>query len=278
MVEVEPRPVRVLGRFASSESLASLLQVLIFFIFFCQQGRGGRKEASDPSWDWEIEKNQARGRRRGMGSYAYKYCMCFTRKFRSPDAQPPPDVRAAHHSISASDDGLRRFLSEVQAESPADVQRILAMLTTPGGIARLVTRSSAPSPPTLDDFFGFLFSPDLNPPIGNQVLTHLCCLLNLGNALIPLHPRLVTTFYFQRLQSCYCCILYLASMRSILLFQGQLPTIGGEGRGQWNEMGRTAACLHPLSVTLLLSRPALLGQNYCKLFCPHNTNRVIKIA
>jgi phosphatidylinositol phospholipase C, delta len=114
-----------------------------------------------------------------MGSYAYKYCMCFTRKFRSPDAQPPPDVRAAHHSISASDHGLRRFLSEVQAESPADVQRILAMLTTPGGIARLVTRSSAPSPPTLDDFFGFLFSPDLNPPIGNQVLTHLSCLLNL---------------------------------------------------------------------------------------------------
>jgi hypothetical protein len=53
-------------------------------------------------------------------------------------------------------------------------------------------------------------------------------------------------------------ILYLASMRSILLFQGQLPTIGGEGRGQWNEMGRTAACLHLLSVTLLLSRPALL--------------------
>jgi phosphatidylinositol phospholipase C, delta len=107
-----------------------------------------------------------------MGSYAYKYCMCFTRKLRFPDAHPPTDGRAAHHSISASDHGLRRFLSEVQAESPADVQRILAMLTTPGGIARLVTRSSAPSPPTLDDFFGFLFSPDLNPPIGNQVLTH----------------------------------------------------------------------------------------------------------
>ncbi|GJN14003.1 hypothetical protein PR202_gb00774 [Eleusine coracana subsp. coracana] len=112
-----------------------------------------------------------------MGSYAYKYCMCFTRKFRSPDAQPPPDVRAAHHSLSssaASDDGLRRFLSQVQGESPAEVQRILAMLaaTNPaGGIARLVTRSPAPSTPSLDDFFGFLFSPDLNPPIANQV-TH----------------------------------------------------------------------------------------------------------
>ncbi|KAK3135935.1 hypothetical protein QOZ80_5BG0425520 [Eleusine coracana subsp. coracana] len=110
-----------------------------------------------------------------MGSYAYKYCMCFTRKFRSPDAQPPPDVRAAHHSLSssaASDDGLRRFLSQVQGESPAEVQRILAMLaaTNPaGGIARLVTRSPAPSTPSLDDFFGFLFSPDLNPPIANQV-------------------------------------------------------------------------------------------------------------
>ncbi|KAL6640603.1 hypothetical protein ACP70R_021726 [Stipagrostis hirtigluma subsp. patula] len=106
-----------------------------------------------------------------MGSYAYKYCMCFTRKFRSPDAQPPPDVRAAHLSVSTAD-GLRRFLSEVQAESPADVDRILAMLTAGGpaaGIARLVNRSPAPSPPSLDDFFGFLFSPELNPPIANQV-------------------------------------------------------------------------------------------------------------
>ncbi|KAL6597538.1 hypothetical protein ACP70R_046978 [Stipagrostis hirtigluma subsp. patula] len=106
-----------------------------------------------------------------MGSYAYKYCMCFTRKFRSPDAQPPPDVRAAHHTVCTAD-GLRRFLADVQAESPADVDRILAMLTAGGptaGIARLVNRSPAPSPPTLDDFFGFLFSPDLNPPVANQV-------------------------------------------------------------------------------------------------------------
>ena len=116
-----------------------------------------------------------------MGSYAYKYCMCFTRKFRSPDAQPPPDVRAAHLSYfgpSSSDPqgahghGLRRFLSQVQAESPADVDRILAILapiSASHGIARLVNRSPAPAPPTLDDFFGFLFSPDLNPPITNQV-------------------------------------------------------------------------------------------------------------
>ncbi|TVU27443.1 hypothetical protein EJB05_30054 [Eragrostis curvula] len=107
-----------------------------------------------------------------MGSYAYKYCMCFTRKFRSPDAQPPPDVRAFHNSVSAAagDDGLRRFLSEVQGERPDDINRILSMLTATasGGIARLVNRSSAPSPPTLEDFFGFLFSPDLNPPIANK--------------------------------------------------------------------------------------------------------------
>ncbi|CAM0152148.1 unnamed protein product [Urochloa decumbens] len=114
-----------------------------------------------------------------MGSYAYKYCMCFTRKFRSPDAQPPPDVRAAHLSYcspSSSDPaphhGLRRFLSQVQGEPPADVDRLLAALAPTSaahGIARLVTRSPAPAPPTLDDFFGFLFSPDLNPPINNQV-------------------------------------------------------------------------------------------------------------
>ncbi|KAL5200722.1 hypothetical protein ABZP36_021925 [Zizania latifolia] len=103
-----------------------------------------------------------------MGSYAYKYCMCFTRKFRSPDAQPPPDVRAAFNSLSASShihDGLRRFLSQLQGEPPAEVDRILALLTTSGGIARLVASAA----PTLDDFFGFLFSADLNPPIANQV-------------------------------------------------------------------------------------------------------------
>ncbi|AQK67521.1 Phosphoinositide phospholipase C 4 [Zea mays] len=106
-----------------------------------------------------------------MGSYAYKYCMCFTRKFRSPDAQPPPDVRAAHLSFASDAHALRRFVAGVQGESPADVDRILAMLSGghSHGIARLVTRSPAASTPTLEDFFAFLFSPDLNPPIAHQV-------------------------------------------------------------------------------------------------------------
>ncbi|AQK67511.1 Phospholipase C [Zea mays] len=106
-----------------------------------------------------------------MGSYAYKYCMCFTRKFRSPDAQPPPDVRAAHLSFASDAHALRRFVAGVQGESPADVDRILAMLSGghSHGIARLVTRSPAASTPTLEDFLAFLFSPDLNPPIAHQV-------------------------------------------------------------------------------------------------------------
>lgn len=104
-----------------------------------------------------------------MGTYAYRYCMCFTRKFRSPDAQPPPDVRAAHLSLSrGGDDGLRQFLSQVQGESPADVHRILATLTattSSGGVGRRGAKS-----PSLDEFFRFLFSPELNPPIADQVL------------------------------------------------------------------------------------------------------------
>jgi hypothetical protein len=109
-----------------------------------------------------------------MGSYAYKYCMCFTRKFRSPDAQPPPDVRAAHLSFASDAHALRRFVAGVQGESPADVDRILAMLSGghSHGIARLVTRSPAASTPTLEDFFAFLFSPDLNPPIAHQVVVN----------------------------------------------------------------------------------------------------------
>ncbi|XP_066338903.1 phosphoinositide phospholipase C 2-like isoform X1 [Miscanthus floridulus] len=107
-----------------------------------------------------------------MGSYKYKYCMCFTRKFRSPDAQPPPDVRAAYLSFNSDFHALRRFLSQAQAEHPADVDRIHALLTAASGghgIARLVTRSPAPAMPTLDDFFAFLFSPELNPPMAHQV-------------------------------------------------------------------------------------------------------------
>lgn len=108
-----------------------------------------------------------------MGSYAYRYCMCFTRKFRSPDAHPPPDVRAAHATAAAGagDDGLRRFLADVQREHPAEADRILAALSggAAGGIARFVGRSPAAAVPTLDEFFGFLFSPDLNPPIANKV-------------------------------------------------------------------------------------------------------------
>lgn len=97
--------------------------------------------------------------------------MCFTRKFRSPDAHPPPDVRAAHAAAASADEGagLRRFLADVQREDPSEADRILAALAGGGGggIARLVGRS--PALPSLDDFFGFLFSPDLNPPIPDKV-------------------------------------------------------------------------------------------------------------
>jgi hypothetical protein len=72
-------------------------------------------------------------RKKTMGTYAYRYCMCFTCKFWSLDAQPPPDVRAAHHSLSSAagggaDDGLHQFLSQVRGESPGDIHRILIAL------------------------------------------------------------------------------------------------------------------------------------------------------
>ncbi|BAT17654.1 phosphoinositide phospholipase C 6 [Oryza sativa Japonica Group] len=110
-----------------------------------------------------------------MGSYAYKYCMCFTRKFRSPAADPPPDVRAAFLAAGGGDGGLRRFLAQAQGETPAEVDRILALLSGGGGggggggiAARLVGPRPGPAP-SLDDFFGFLFNADLNPPIATQV-------------------------------------------------------------------------------------------------------------
>ncbi|KAF3775883.1 Phosphoinositide phospholipase C 6 [Nymphaea thermarum] len=108
-----------------------------------------------------------------MGSY--RMCGCFTRKFSAGEVRPPDEVkdlfnRYADAGASAmSVDGLRRFLVEVQKEEEGEGK------TKAGTIIDQIQQRKWPLPKqrhphlSLDDFYHFLFSPDLNPPLKTEV-------------------------------------------------------------------------------------------------------------
>ncbi|KAJ6948263.1 hypothetical protein NC651_002578 [Populus alba x Populus x berolinensis] len=104
---------------------------------------------------------------------SYRMCVCFTRKFKVTEAGPPPDVNEAFFKHTdggthMSAEQLRRFLVEVQGDggvSIADAEKIVdQVLQKRHHIAKFTRRTL-----TLDDFHHYLFSADLNPPIGDQV-------------------------------------------------------------------------------------------------------------
>ncbi|PIA59418.1 hypothetical protein AQUCO_00400356v1 [Aquilegia coerulea] len=123
-----------------------------------------------------------------MGSY--KIGMFFTRKFKSHEAQPPPDVKEAFAKFTQGGGGgggvgattttttttsqkmtaeqLLQFLIEIQGESDAKIgeaeQIIGHIMQTRHHIAKF-TRHTL----TLDDFHHYLFSEDLNSSIKSQV-------------------------------------------------------------------------------------------------------------
>lgn len=110
--------------------------------------------------------------RERMGS-TYRVCVCFTRRFRVTEAEPPPDVKEVFKTYSEGGaqmtaEHLRRFLVEVQGEAGAtiaDAERLLEqILRKRHHIAKFTRRTLS-----LDDFHQFLFSIDLNPPIASQV-------------------------------------------------------------------------------------------------------------
>ncbi|KAK4492094.1 hypothetical protein RD792_002891 [Penstemon davidsonii] len=107
-----------------------------------------------------------------MGSY--RICVCFTRKFRVTEADPPPDVKEAFGKYAEGGthmtaEQLRRFLVEVQGEVENDAVAIAEsivqqILQKRHHIAKF-TRHAL----TLEDFHHYLFSADLNPPIDFKV-------------------------------------------------------------------------------------------------------------
>ncbi|KAL9679182.1 hypothetical protein QQ045_017038 [Rhodiola kirilowii] len=108
-----------------------------------------------------------------MGSY--RMCVCFTRKFKVTEAEPPSEVKEAFRKYTAGNGGgqmtaeqLREFIVEVQGEvgaTVADAELIVEqVLHRRHHLAKFKKRNSL----TLDDFYHYLFSADLNAPIGSQ--------------------------------------------------------------------------------------------------------------
>lgn len=100
-------------------------------------------------------------------------CVCFTRKFKVTEAQPPADVKEAFTKYAAegaqmSSEQLLRFLMAEQGQTEATIADaeaiVLQILHKRHPISKLTRRNL-----TLDDFHHFLFNSDFNPPIISKV-------------------------------------------------------------------------------------------------------------
>ncbi|KAH0657607.1 hypothetical protein KY289_026355 [Solanum tuberosum] len=110
-----------------------------------------------------------------MGNY--RVCVCFSRKFKVTEAEPPTDVKEAFKKYGdggnqMSAEQLLKFLIEVQGETQltvADADAVVRqILQKRHPITKLARQALA-----LDDFHHYLFSADLNPPINFKVLPPL---------------------------------------------------------------------------------------------------------
>ncbi|GMH30557.1 hypothetical protein Nepgr_032400 [Nepenthes gracilis] len=108
------------------------------------------------------------------GSYNYKMLGFFRRKFKINEVQPPFDVREAFSMYAEKADSmdarqLRRFMVEFQGEpdcSELNAEGIIQQVLQKRHHLIKFTKQHGI---TLDDFFFFLFSTDLNGPIKTQV-------------------------------------------------------------------------------------------------------------
>ncbi|XP_042481982.1 phosphoinositide phospholipase C 6-like isoform X3 [Macadamia integrifolia] len=110
-----------------------------------------------------------------MGSY--KMLSCFNRKFEIGEAElqiePPEDVRAAFNDYSENGNYmtaglLHRFLVEDQGEVNATIADAECIIQKVIQQRHHITKYAGHMF-TLDDFFHFIFSDDLNAPIKNEV-------------------------------------------------------------------------------------------------------------
>lgn len=112
---------------------------------------------------------------------SYRVCVCFTRKFRVTEAEPPADVKEAFKKYAEggnqmSSEQLLKFLMEVQGEtqlSVVDAEGIVRPILQKRHPITKLTRQAL----VLDDFHHYLFSADLNPPINSKVVLLILLLL-----------------------------------------------------------------------------------------------------
>ncbi|KAL1308557.1 hypothetical protein HN51_050534 [Arachis hypogaea] len=105
-----------------------------------------------------------------MGSY--RVCVCFQRRFKVAEAEPPSDVKELFQKYSdggahMTPDNFRRFLAEVQGDDVSLIEHqnvVEQVLHKRHHITKFARHNL-----TLDDFHYFLFSTEFNPPIGSKV-------------------------------------------------------------------------------------------------------------
>ncbi|KAF5470442.1 hypothetical protein F2P56_010956 [Juglans regia] len=107
-----------------------------------------------------------------MGTY--RMCVCFTRKFKIKESEPPPDVKEAFNKYAEggnymTEEQLHRFLVEVQGETGASISDAVRVVEQVLQKRHHISKYTRKHTLSLDDFHHYLFSMELNPPIGDEV-------------------------------------------------------------------------------------------------------------
>ncbi|KAF4388965.1 hypothetical protein F8388_026694 [Cannabis sativa] len=140
-----------------------------------------------------------------MGSY--RMCVCFTRKYRITEAEPPSDVKDAFKKFSEGGnhmnaDQLRQFLVEFQGDDATTVQdaQQIHHRRHHHHIPKFRRHSL-----TLIDFHHYLFSLDFNPPIMDKApqmdlsINNAEAVLERFKAVIPQSDRVYYNNVFRHL-------------------------------------------------------------------------------
>ncbi|KAL9228666.1 hypothetical protein vseg_004219 [Gypsophila vaccaria] len=120
---------------------------------------------------------------------SYMICGCFSRKFKKAELQPPLDVIQSFNDYAEggpamSAEQLRRFMVDVQGEAEttttvADAEKVVEeVMRVKHPHIFMFTHHALKKSLTIDDFFTYLFSVDINPPINSKVDQDMTCPLS----------------------------------------------------------------------------------------------------
>lgn len=119
---------------------------------------------------------------------SYIVCGCFARKFAKAELQPPSDIKEyfdeyAECGPHMTAEQLKKFMVEVQGEikaTLAEAEKIVEEIKSRRKHPHMpIFSSTTKKCILLDEFFSYLFSSDLNPPIKSQVSTSIFLFVSL---------------------------------------------------------------------------------------------------